>query len=146
MTASNIDVEVKNFQGSLYYGSGALFQDILTINSSEISAICQAVTVAGDVLRHTQNGSTAKWFYIEDRKDSNCGPSDDNDGEAFCLIVNTGEKKASGDNYKITNIERYKTSMESGNKRGVIIHRRRASTGPCSSSGHITYEQFVNAI
>ena len=146
MTGSNVDVEVRNFQGSLYFGNGALFQDILTINSSEISSICQSAAGVGDVLRYTQNGSTAKWFYIEDRRDSDCGPSDNDDGKSFCLIVNTGEKKTSGNNYKITNVERYKTSMETGNKRGVIIHRRRASTGPCTSSGHVIYEQFVNSL
>jgi hypothetical protein len=146
MTASNVEVEVRNFQGSLYYGNGALFQDILTVNSSEISQLCRSVTNTGQVLRYTQNGSTAKWFYIEDRKDTDCGPSNSTVGESLCLIVNSGEKEDSGDRYKITNVERYKASMETGNKRGVVIHRKRASTGPCSGSTHIIHEQYVDSI
>lgn len=146
ITASNVEVEVRNFQGSLYLGNGALFQDVLTVNSSEISQLCRSVASSGQVLRYTQNGSTAKWFYIEDRKDTNCGASNNSDGESFCLIVNSGEKENSGEKYKITNVERYKTSMETGNKRGVIIHRKRASTGPCSGSSHIIHEQYINSI
>jgi hypothetical protein len=146
MTASNVEAEVRNFQGSLYYGNGALFQDILTVNSSEISQLCRSVANAGQVLRYTQNGSTAKWFYIEDRKDTDCGPSNSTVGESLCLIVNSGEKEDSGNRYKITNVERYKASMETGNKRGVVIHRKRASTGPCSGSGHIIHEQYVDSI